>query len=342
MILPVVSVIVPFYKRIDYLKETLASVLAQTYSHWELILVNDEEFDNDQVRNHISTISDNGRIRLINRGQHPKGAPVCRNLGTQTSTGTYIIFLDSDDLLAPYCLEQRVNVMRQFSTLEFAVFPMLLFKDSPGDNEYLWNVNNHEEDLQRFLRLDTVWQTSGPIWKRQFLNRIGGFTDGLLCWQDVDLHLKALFHNPIYKKFYDFKPDCFYRKHNHESISQRRINTLEKLQSRKTIFQNTFRAIDEMNGDKEQYYRSSTIMLISILLSTIQSGNNSMFREIFFHHTCRRLLNWRKKIIILMSFLFHNLKLTRLSFLNILNWSHKHYVASRMEIGKHKVSNPVS
>lgn len=271
---PGVSVIIPHKNRFDLLKQTIDLVKKQTLDQWEIIIVDDGS--EDRI---ISLVEQNyldQNIKLIIRNRFPQCASTCRNIGWQNAKGEYIIFLDSDDLLAPHCLEQRVKVMKENLALDFAVFPMLIFNNSPEEANFLWNKTTEENDLERFLRLDAVWQTTGPIWRKSALEKIGGFTEGLHCWQDVDIHLKALFAGLKYQKFYDLPPDCFYRRHSEGSISQNRINTPEKLQSRWQISEFSYRQIMDRGDNRGTLlFQNLTFMLTGILMSAIKATNFS-------------------------------------------------------------------
>jgi len=232
---PRISVIIPNYNRGDLLADTLESLIRQDYPEWEAVVVDDGSTDNSaEVAQRYNALD--SRIRFYLRDREPRGAPVCRNIGIGLSTGEYLIFLDSDDLLAPGALSQRAHAIRNHPEDDFWVFPMLMFRDDPTKATMLWNIDNGKPDLSRFLVLDAPWQTSGPIWRKEPVIRIGGFTEGLACWQDVDFHLKALIAGLKGRKWYDLAPDVFYRQHETQSISQGEISSPDKLQSRCRIF----------------------------------------------------------------------------------------------------------
>jgi glycosyltransferase involved in cell wall biosynthesis len=232
---PLISVIIPNYNRGDLLQVTLESVLKQKYTEWEALVVDDGSSDNSAEVGQKYARADQ-RIRFIRREREPRGAPTCRNTGTDQSKGEYLIFLDSDDLLTPDALLQRMDTIKKNPELDFWVFPILMFRDDPARTTTLWNIENGETDLHRFLILDAPWQTSGPIWRKESVLKIGGFTEGLACWQDVDFHLKALIAGLKGKKFYTLPPDVLYRQHETQSISQGEINSPAKLKSRFDIF----------------------------------------------------------------------------------------------------------
>lgn len=103
-----VSIIMPSYNTAPYIKETIQSVLDQTYTKWELIIVDDCSTDNtDEV---LSEIHDN-RIKYF-KNEKNSGAAVSRNKALREAKGQWIAYLDSDDLWMPEKLEKQVNFMK--------------------------------------------------------------------------------------------------------------------------------------------------------------------------------------------------------------------------------------
>ena len=91
--------------------------------------------------------------------------------------------------------------------LDFAVFRAGVFAEAPGDLSRLYHLQNPGDDLLRFLTLECVWEISGPVWRRAFLNRIGGFDAALLSMQDLELHVRALAAGGRYVCFPDVDHD---------------------------------------------------------------------------------------------------------------------------------------
>lgn len=105
-----VSIIMPSYNTAQYIDETIASVLAQTYTNWELIIVDDCSKDNtDEV---VGRYLSDSRIRYL-KNEKNSGAAVSRNRALREATGKWIAFLDSDDLWHPQKLEKQINFMLQ-------------------------------------------------------------------------------------------------------------------------------------------------------------------------------------------------------------------------------------
>lgn len=108
---PLVSIITPSYNSAAFIKETIASVLAQSYPHWEMIIVDDKSKD-DTVHLIKQYVERDPRIQLICLTQN-LGAACARNIAINRAKGDYIAFLDSDDLWLPTKLEEQVAFMKK-------------------------------------------------------------------------------------------------------------------------------------------------------------------------------------------------------------------------------------
>lgn len=112
--MPLFSVIMPAYNRERYIGAALDSVLAQTCSDWECIVVDDGSTDSTSTV--VREVTDH-RVRLI---QRPNGGPgAARNQGAASAKGQYLAFLDSDDLWMPYTLETYRGVLEQAGWPEY-------------------------------------------------------------------------------------------------------------------------------------------------------------------------------------------------------------------------------
>jgi glycosyltransferase involved in cell wall biosynthesis len=208
--MPEISIIIPHFNRADLLRETLDSLYAQSESSWEAVVVDDQS-SREQWET-IRDYADGDRIRLYRREDQPRGAGRCRNLALAKARGEFVIFLDSDDILAPWCLEQRLAAWNTFDDLDFLVFPAVLFHDRPGDRDTLWNRFEPGKDLLRFLRSDPPWCITGPLWRRQSLDRLGGFNETLRFGIDGELYVRALLRGFRYHTLAGALPDCFVRR----------------------------------------------------------------------------------------------------------------------------------
>lgn len=99
-----ISVIIPTYNRAALVKRAIESVLAQTYSRLEIVVVDDAS--SDDTANVINSMRD-GRIRYLPQ-QENAGASTSRNIGVQAATGEYVAYLDSDDTWEPTKVERQL------------------------------------------------------------------------------------------------------------------------------------------------------------------------------------------------------------------------------------------
>ncbi|MBL7682995.1 MAG: glycosyltransferase family 2 protein [Flavipsychrobacter sp.] len=104
-----VSIIMPTYNRAHYILETIKSIQSQTYTNWELYVMDDGSTDN--TKELVLAIEDD-RIRYCNEGRIGITG-VLKNKAIRESKGELITFMDSDDLLAPHKLEAQVNALQQ-------------------------------------------------------------------------------------------------------------------------------------------------------------------------------------------------------------------------------------
>ena len=102
-----VSVIIPFYNNTDWLEQSVESVLAQTYSDYEIIVINDGSPEDEKIflKKYQETI--------VYRKIKNSGPAVARNCGIELAQGKYIAFLDSDDLWLPEKLAKQVDLMEK-------------------------------------------------------------------------------------------------------------------------------------------------------------------------------------------------------------------------------------
>ena len=218
-----VTVVVPTQNRLSLLSQTVRSVQNQTHAHWELLIVDDDSSDGTEQWV-ISQQQQDPRIRLIERATHranAHGAQVCRNLGSQMAQGEAVLFLDSDDLLAPDCLRCRLTLLDAEPSIDAVVGQALRFSVNPGDLGYD-NIWGHwlpgEDDLDRFLAHCILWQTSGPLWRRRALNRVGPWDESLQhVGHDHEFHVRALCRGVRMHKFPGI--DYYWRVPRQDSLS---------------------------------------------------------------------------------------------------------------------------
>lgn len=265
----IVSIVTPSFNREDLVAQTLDSVRAQTLQNWEQVIVDDGSTDNTRpiVQSYIE---DDSRFRLLERDRGPKGACTCRNIGVDHSKGEYLIFLDTDDLLEPFCLEQRVRVMRENPELDFAIFPGTLFENEPHDLRLWWNIYKETDQLTRQFHQDAIAQGTGVIWKKESFNRIGRWNENLAIWQDIDLFFRAYIQDYSFGVHFDLPADLHNRR-NYASLSRKGFFAPEKIASRIAVIQRAVRLLKEHG--KTEYLREARFMVAEIVSGLARSGD---------------------------------------------------------------------
>lgn len=134
-----ISIITASYNYQDYIKETIESVMAQTYPNWEMIVVDDGSKDNsvEVIKQYCQRDS---RIKLFqHEGGVNKGLCKTVQLGIEKSDSEWLVFLESDDLITPDYLEEKVKVIKENPDIEFIFNDIETFgerAENCGYNEY--------------------------------------------------------------------------------------------------------------------------------------------------------------------------------------------------------------
>ncbi len=227
---PFVSIIVPVFNRATIISTCLKSLSDQLFSNWEAIVVDDRSSDGTARVVKEMGLKD-ARIKYhLNTGN--KGACASRNYGVQKAVGEFIIFLDSDDSLLPFALQQRIKLAEAHTALDFIISPGLV-THKETDKSYYWNIKTTIPDVERFLAMDSPWQTTGPLWKKQFLIDNNLYWDEKLAmWQDVDFHLRVLLQPSAYRIFWEAPYDYIVNAASADSLSRTSYYDENKLQAR--------------------------------------------------------------------------------------------------------------
>lgn len=204
-----ISIVIANYNKAPFITETINSVINQSSADWEIVFVDDGSTDNSlQIVSEL--VSQDPRIRTERTKEEKRGANAARNIGWKASKFDYILFLDSDDILAPHCVEKRLNHILK-NKLDFNVFTGGTFLNKVGDRQAVWRPKNSKYHLKSFLRHDLPWHLTSVIWSKKSLDKINGFNEDLPRLQDVDLHTRALLFDLKYYVIEDEEPDFFYR-----------------------------------------------------------------------------------------------------------------------------------
>jgi glycosyltransferase involved in cell wall biosynthesis len=180
---PLVSIILPTYNRVDLLKDSVDSVLKQTYKNFELIVIDDGS--SDETLSFMASLKDE-RIKLIS--QKNMGRSSARNNGLRVAEGNLITFIDSDDLYLPRKIELQVNFLDNEEKFDFVYTSADCFVGNTTDipvHRYLASAaGDIYEDIAAYIPLTICLPT--VMFRRRILDEIGLFDTKLDRFEDTD------------------------------------------------------------------------------------------------------------------------------------------------------------
>ena len=261
-----VSIVIPSYNNSLYLKEMIESIVKQSYKDWELIVVDDQSQD-DTVQMLKEYEKKEKRIKSFIRENAPKGAQTCRNIGLENARGEYICFFDSDDLIADYCLEQRVKFMDENPDIDFAVFPAAVFKGEMCNVITFHGIFDYKHCLRAFIERNLPFVVWNNIYRIKSIKKNGLLWDTRLnCVQDSDFNIQALTKKMIYR-FCLGKVDYFYRMFENEGSISKRMFVTKKVRSQLILI----KKIIELTDGR---YMMAYVMNILSIFRGCHSENN--------------------------------------------------------------------
>lgn len=189
---PLISIITPAYKAERFIGETLASVRAQSFPDWEIVIVEDGSHDGteDLVKAFAATVS---QPVIFSRHEKNQGLPATRNTAIARARGEWIALLDSDDLWTTDHLEKAVARLRE--TGADLVHSAVLMFDSDSGRELEVRAPSPAAvaDFPRSLFLSTyIIQPSSVVMRRALCQQVGGFNPECRYLEDKELWLRLV------------------------------------------------------------------------------------------------------------------------------------------------------
>ena len=177
-----VSIIVPCYKQAEYLDECLTSVVEQTYTNWECVVVDDGSPDNtEQIMSHW--LKKDSRFRYLKKEN--EGLAAARNSGIRISKGAYILPLDADDKISSNYIESCVFKLDESSEIKLVYGKAFKF----GAVSEEWNLEKYSFEKLKVNNL--IYCTA--MFRKSDWTSIGGYDEvGLAGWEDWDFWLSLL------------------------------------------------------------------------------------------------------------------------------------------------------
>ena len=190
MISGLVSIIIPVFNREKLIVETLNSIQNQSYTNWECIIVDDGS--TDSTENCIQTfVEKDKRFAYYHRPiTYIKGANSCRNYGFEVSSGEFINWFDSDDVMLPDCLEQRIKAFTP--TLDFVIASGYYWNPS-DDTQFILKVEPTDQLYVEFAQWRIKIITNSVLFRKAFLENKPLFNPEMKRGQEAEFFARLFF-----------------------------------------------------------------------------------------------------------------------------------------------------
>jgi glycosyltransferase involved in cell wall biosynthesis len=186
---PLVSVIIPAYDVAEFIGDALDSVFAQTFTDYEVIVINDGSPDTPRLEQALAPYMS----RIVYLKQENRGVSAARNNGIVAARGSLIAFLDGDDVWLPNYLEVQVKRIQADPTIDVLYPNALMFGGSSESGEEFMTIcpSSGEVTFERLL-LQECNVSNCSIARKETLVRAGLFDESLRSVEDFDLWLRVI------------------------------------------------------------------------------------------------------------------------------------------------------
>lgn len=274
------SVIIPTFNAERYIGQVIENIIDQTYNNWELILVDDGSNDTtvDVIKKYAET---DPRVFLFIREREPKGSVTCRNIGQQKAHGKYFIHFDADDIIEPFCFEQRVLFMENNPTVDFATFPGESVQQV--DNRIInagrkWGIDPQDDILKMFLAVKYPFSVWNNIYRTESF-RDYFWDERVKIYTDFSYIVPSLIMKKKHAFAKEAKVDYLYRIGNSNAMTGSFISG-DKFESTKYLFEKTYRSIESLPKQRK-YLNAFGIFLALQLYRIALNGNEDQFEDFY-------------------------------------------------------------
>lgn len=183
-----ISVVIPCYNCEKLIYRAVKSVLLQTYTDYEIILVDNNSTDDTNDVIHDIQLNHPAKVKCYFEGK--KGAPNARNRGLLEAKGEFIQFLDADDELTSDKLERQFKIATQSNADVIVGGSALLYETGKGG--YRKHLKYPDKDIWAGLINSNLGITSANLWRKNSLLTVGGWDGHLTSSQEYDLLFRLL------------------------------------------------------------------------------------------------------------------------------------------------------
>ena len=192
---PQVSIILPCYNRVQYLRYAVDSVLTQTFQDWELIVADDGS--GAETATYLTELEKLPQVKVL-RLQHSGNPSIARNSALRAARGTYVAFLDSDDLWLPTKLELQMDLHRSCAARRWSYVALERIHE---DGSLMQGEPRRQTPdgaiFEPLLRLAACVCLSSVMAERALLEQVGFFDEAQPFFEDFDLFLRLSLHSHV-------------------------------------------------------------------------------------------------------------------------------------------------
>ena len=266
--MPQISIIIPTYNSSKFIKRTIKSVLAQTFTNWELLIVDDCSTDNtiELINEFIKT---DNRIKLFKTTKNSGGPAYPKNIGFKFSNGEFIAYLDHDDEWLPNKLTEQINTFTNLleNNIGLVACGAYLINNSNKNFGFFVPIKRKNPFPEILLR-NPIYSNSSVLLKRTVIESVGPRDENMKYSEDWDMWIR------IAKAGYNISyiPKPLFRYYFHKENATK-TSTYIKIKDAEYVF----------NKQKDLYlkYNYAHIGLFRLGVMYFLSNNSQKSRECF-------------------------------------------------------------
>ncbi len=279
--MPRFSVVISVFNKEKYIADTLKSVLSQTFTDFEVVILNDGSTDNSEAE--ILKFKDS-RIRYFSKEN--RGASAARNFTIQQAEANYIALMDADDYWYPFYLEEQNRLLNKFPNESvFATATEIKRNGKTFKNTYSIRTIDEDAVLVDYFeasQLDSVLLSISTVLKKEVFANVGWYDPKIKSGEDTDLYVriglkyKVVFSPKVCATYIVRKNSLFQSVKNLEDkanfeayegfeknnpalkkfldLNRYSLCILAKIEGNKEAFQKNFRKINQENLSKKQQF----------------------------------------------------------------------------------------
>jgi len=254
--MPLVSVVIPTRNRSDILLRAIKSVEKQTFTNWEIIVIDDNSTDQTES---IMSVMKSEQINYIRLNKKSGGA-IARNVGIENSKGNFIAFLDDDDEWMPEKLQKQIDFITNDKQLGICYTGRKTIRKGNLifglGKKYSFKYPPKKDQFKAIMSDNFIGITSSVMIPKTILKEISGFDESLPCLQDYDLYIRIIKnwnaagineplvlyhldgnikHVSLTRKEIEFASVCILKKYEKEQYHEILVKAIRKINIKKMM-----------------------------------------------------------------------------------------------------------